>query len=1132
MKLLVDMFPCQTPSRFRGIGRYTLSLTSAMANLRQTNDMTVLADPLYPETFNELRQEFIRLLPAGAYLPYYHGSLQNTSQQNEGTSSRISENLIHQAYRVVSPNVVLTPSLFEGWGGGEHGMVALPNQNNPSYQRVVILYDIIPYIFRDQYLDPNPAIKKWYLERVNLLNKFDLLLSISESTRQDAINILGIQPEKIVNISGAASSNFKKIVLGDCEKQNILHQFGITRPFVLYVGGNDFRKNMDGALRAFAQLPRQIIAKHQLVLNDVGDETIFRNKLRTLGLEDADVVIIRRTTDQELVMLYNLCKLFIFPSLYEGFGLPVLEAMSCGAPVIASNNSSLPEVVGRPDVLFDATNDQSVTASLLHVLMDASFCEELAVYGLGRAKQFSWEKSAQAAWDAVEKIQEEKKLEESRFAVSIPPIQSRMRIAYVSPLPPQQSGIADYSANLLQYLSKHFEIDLFSDSTEKKPLLFVNDSLKTYHWTELHERRDTYEAVVYHLGNSHFHPYMVDLLQEIPGVVVLHDFFLSNLPYVEEFVNGKKDGFFIKEMDYCHGLRGVVDALKNCAFDTRVEKSREQWPINWKALKYAQELIVHSKHQSELIKQFYARGYTPNFTLIKQVHETAPQISRSKKQELRKELGLDSNAFIFCSFGLMAPTKLNISVIRAFSQSLTTSKTNALLVFVGQLGESPHKQEVLKSINELNLCERISITGYINKEKYDKYLTCADAAIQLRTGSRGETSRAVLDCMAYGIPTIINAHGALDDYNAEDVIKLSDSMESNELIEAMILLQTDKAYCAEKSQRAQKCIIEQHDPDNIAANYANVIIRAAQMNERKSFAPLVDSIMQVNSPLHLLRSSSKYAAANLTLRCQPRILVELSGFEGANVRGDEKEAVSEIIKALNAINDKSIHIELVHSGEGQFLRAGRLAETIFELQGQSLGPDKPIIIQPGDILLMIDCLLSTANLSLEIFENIRQRGGKVITLANNFSETLLTTQAMESDMILCGSRETAENMYRAIQKYPIKFQHTIDIFYLSSDANIGVQKENNAIKHIKLAGLDQAIWEEIAAWMLNPLEGSRILNRFSNDRTETRDSVIQEELGESNKSEQFNFHQKQSTITAGLLKSCACSQSMLESVDF
>ena len=832
MKLLVDMFPCQTYSRMRGIGRYTLSLTREMAKLRGENEMVALADALYPERFEELRQTFIRLLPAGSFLPYYHNSLENAPWLTSDPYSDMAESLIEQAYQAVSPDVVLTPSLFEGWGGGTHGKVPLPNKKYPNQQRAAILYDIIPLIFQKQYLDPDPLLKKWYFERIEMLKKYDLLLAISESTRQDAINILGLNPNKVVNISGAASSQFKKIELSKRQKKDYLHRFGISRPFILYIGGNDFRKNMDGALRVFAKLPPEIINTHQLVLNDVGDETFFRSKARKLGLNDSDLVVFKRITDDELVALYNLSKLLIFPSLYEGFGLPILEAMSCGTAVLASNNSSLPEVIGRKDALFDIANEQEVINSISRVLTDDGFRADLEAYGIQRAKKFSWKSSAERAWEAIVALTEQKK---SEGLVTTITKQPRYRIAYISPVPPQKSGIAEYSAALLPYLAEYFYIDIFTQPGLQISDEHLSNNFSIFSWNELKKRRDEYDMFLYHMGNSELHIPMLELLQDVPGIIVNHDFYSSNLPFVKEIRSGEH-GIFFDAIDDSHGLRGLVDYLKH-----GVESARWKWPINWVILKNAQELIVHSEHQNDLIQNFYSRGWKPRPTIIKHFRENVPVVFSPQKQALREDLNLDPTAFIFCSFGFMSPTKLNNLTIQAFSRALPEIGMNTKLIFIGELEGGEYGQETLSIIQELDVKKNVKITGYVSKEEYEKFLASVDVAIQLRKNSRGETSGALLDCLAFGIPTIVNAHGSFNDYHSDTVFRLSDKPDLEELVQAMIRMKSDDAFRLLKGQRARNLIVEKHNPKKIAMAYRNVINKAIQTKDQKVFSPLIDN---------------------------------------------------------------------------------------------------------------------------------------------------------------------------------------------------------------------------------------------------------------------------------------------------
>src|SRR5450759_1593929 len=142
MKLLVDMFACQTGSRFRGIGRYTLSLAREMARLRGKNEMAILGNAIYPESFEYLRQEFNHLLPLGSFKPYFHPKKSEFGPDFD-LYEVVSQTLVRQAYEAVSPDISLYPSIIEGWC--EEGVVPIPEGPFPTSRRVAIVYDFIPY---------------------------------------------------------------------------------------------------------------------------------------------------------------------------------------------------------------------------------------------------------------------------------------------------------------------------------------------------------------------------------------------------------------------------------------------------------------------------------------------------------------------------------------------------------------------------------------------------------------------------------------------------------------------------------------------------------------------------------------------------------------------------------------------------------------------------------------------------------------------------------------------------------------------------------------------------------------------------------------------------------------------------
>ncbi|RMG93283.1 MAG: glycosyltransferase family 1 protein [Chloroflexi bacterium] len=177
-------------------------------------------------------------------------------------------------------------------------------------------------------------------------------------------------------------------------------------PVLLHVGGVQKRKNFEGLIEAVANLHREGITA---VLIHAGRPPTPRQQtqIEANGLSQF-VHCLGYVTDEELVNLYNLADVFVFPSLYEGFGIPPLEAMACGTPVITSNAASLPEVVGDAGILVDATDVEALTDAIRRVLEDSTLAATLRAKGLARARQFTWERTAQetaavyrAIWEAM-----------------------------------------------------------------------------------------------------------------------------------------------------------------------------------------------------------------------------------------------------------------------------------------------------------------------------------------------------------------------------------------------------------------------------------------------------------------------------------------------------------------------------------------------------------------------------------------------------------------------------------------------------------------------------------------------------------------------------------------------------------
>ncbi len=301
----------------------------------------------------------------------------------------------------LKPDAVIVPSLVEG---AEDNTLTSLGWLPSSVTTAVVLYDLIPLTDPERYIGWAP-VNRWYMNKMRSMQRADVLLAISESAAREAIDLLKVEPERIRTIFAAADSSFTVGDSASARFQELARRFGIERKYLMHSSAFEERKNFEGLVRAFAALPVALRSRHQLVLvckiKDA-DRARMQSLSAELGLAPGDVIMTGFVPDMDLVALYAHCHLFVFPSFHEGFGLPVLEAMSCGAPAIGSNATSVPEVVGRPDALFDPQSTESMVALISKALTDDNFYQSLKATAKEQAKRFNWEDTARAAIVAVE----------------------------------------------------------------------------------------------------------------------------------------------------------------------------------------------------------------------------------------------------------------------------------------------------------------------------------------------------------------------------------------------------------------------------------------------------------------------------------------------------------------------------------------------------------------------------------------------------------------------------------------------------------------------------------------------------------------------------------------------------------
>ena len=220
------------------------------------------------------------------------------------------------------------------------------------------------------------------------------IITVSHAAKESIIEHLGLDAEHIFVTYEAANQCFRQ-VKDEQRLEAVRRKYGLPLDFILAIGSADPRKNINALIQAYSLLPQELQEKHQLVIvwthSLLADE--LSRKIEALGLEKC-IRFLQQIPTDDLVLLYNAASLFVFPSLYEGFGLPLVEAMACGTPVVAANNSSIPEIVGDAALLVGDNDLRVMSTAITHVLEDKSARERLLHYGRIRANEFSWEKCA------------------------------------------------------------------------------------------------------------------------------------------------------------------------------------------------------------------------------------------------------------------------------------------------------------------------------------------------------------------------------------------------------------------------------------------------------------------------------------------------------------------------------------------------------------------------------------------------------------------------------------------------------------------------------------------------------------------------------------------------------------------
>ncbi|UMR31020.1 glycosyltransferase [Massilia sp. MB5] len=957
--------------------------------------------------------------------------------------ARAGELLREHFIAQLQPDAVLVSSLFEGYVDDAVVSVgALTDGANTA----VVLYDLIPFLNPDAYL-ALPQQRAYYQRKIASLRRAGLLLAISDYSRQEAIAALDLAPERVVAISTAADPSFQPGPPDPQQWAALRQRFGIERELLMYApGGFDARKNIDGLISAFSLLPPAQRARHQLLIaSKLGDNDrrSLQQHARQCGLAAHEVILTGYVSDAELLTLYRAAALFIFPSKHEGFGLPALEAMACGALVIGADNTSIPEVIGCAEALFDASQPAAIAAHIGAVLDDADLRQRLRVHGAAQARRFSWDITAQRTVAALEAWLAR------RHSAPAPAPAARPKVAFVSPLPPERTGVADYAVRLLPTLLPFCDIELVVQQSQVElPSELRHLPVRDAAWLQRHAEQ--YQHIVYQFGNSPFHSHMLPLLEDHPGIVVLHDFFLSSMIAYEQ-MTGAMPGLWTAALLHSHGYAAVQASVAAAG----AEAAKQAYPANLEVLQNARHVIVHSDYACQLARDWYGPAAGRDWSQA-QLPRAIPAVH--DRQAARAALGIADDVFLVCNFGFVAPTKHCLELLQAWLASRLHGDAQCQLVFVGANHGGDYGQQMQETIRAAG-GGRIRISGWTSDADYWRYLQAADVGVQLRTGSRGETSGTVLDCMISRLPTLINANGSLAEFPADAVWLLPDRFTQAELVQALDTLRADPARRAALSAAAFALMQVRNSPQRCGQLYQQALQRDAAQASASRRALLqallaVPGLEQDEAMLHTLARCAALSPDPLRPR---QLLVDVTAIARHDLKTGIERVVRHQLLELLQLPPCGWRVEPVYlcqeGGAPHYRYARRYAAGLLDIAALLPGPDPLVAVQAGDVFYSADhapqAALAAAHSGL--YADWRARGVQLSFLIHDLLPVLrpeffppgadhthgawLACLAAEGDRLLCISAAVAAELdaWLAAQALPRRPGQRIGVLHHGAD---------------------------------------------------------------------------------------------------
>jgi glycosyltransferase involved in cell wall biosynthesis len=766
--VVADLRAIQSPDhRGRGIGRWAYELATGLERVRPDLVGAYLLDPEWPPPGS-----IDELLSTGKLA--YIGS-----PSSDAAIAQASAYLCCSPYELSKPIQAVRPPFVDARG----------------LAYCAVAYDLIPLRHPEEYL-LHPAQRRRYRARLEVLRCADALLAISHRAAEDLGRYLGVGAGRCHVVGTGVSRHF----VPPASRRESLRALsaempGLEGPFVLYPGGNDGRKNIEELIFAFAELPPRLLGGLQLVV--VGDlppltANHYRHLARQAGVE-AHLLLTGFVSDDRLTRLYQSADLFVFPSIAEGYGLPVAEALACGAVAAVSDRSPFDRLVPEPKARFDPLDRTDMAATMERCLVDEGL--RATVRAAALTVVVSWDDVAARAASVLDGLVLHRRA----------PWRERRRLAVISPFPPAPSGVADYSAKLVEALhavaSRRFgpgapplEVDCFADGAEHTPAPLEPVAGTVPRLSRRFETVDgavgSYDRVLYVLGNSEFHAEALALLRRRKGVVLSHDVRLSGLMSLAGPTRGAVAGG-LKET-IARAYSHLPARLGEGRTITPDDRDRYGLLLLRDVLMHTDQLFVTSQAAKRLADldagpALEDRVRVLPFAIARLTRSEREQVAAARATRRRR---LCPRRARISSFGIVDAGKRLGALVEAVAR-VVASGADAELAIVGPSNEQL-TGELVDLARALGIGERLSVTGRVEREEYLRLLGETDVAVQMRLRFFGEASSAVSECLSAAVPTIVSDLGWMRELPGSVVRKVPHECSAAVLADAIAGLLDDR----------------------------------------------------------------------------------------------------------------------------------------------------------------------------------------------------------------------------------------------------------------------------------------------------------------------------------------------------